>query len=275
LRPTILSMSVKGITRYQRLIQNIANWGEYVFHKGERKKRSLEFTTRPYPIRFQVSQGVYPVFKEIFMEDFYDIDNLVKKLPANPVVIDVGANAGLFDVLLLSKINQAQMFAYEPMPANVEVFQKTIESNPALRLVQLHQAAVTGTEKEYIELFTEDTTDNTVVSSVFANFSGLNNKKIRVEAKSLTSIIEENKLRRVDLLKLDCEGSEYDIIYNTDASVLQKVSIMVIEVHQIDDDRYNLNALDRYLSSIGYVNQYFPVQEGSFYMQCVRSKNVV
>lgn len=275
MRPTILSMSVKGITRYQRLIQNIANWQEYVFHKGERKKRSLEFTTRPYPIRFQVSQGVYPVFKEIFMEDFYDIDNLVKKLPANPVVIDVGANAGLFDVLLLSKINQAQIFAYEPMPANVEVFQKTIEYNPAMRSLQLHQAAVTGTEKEYIELFTEDTTDNTVVSSVFANFSGLNNKKIRVEAKSLTSILEENKLSRVDLLKLDCEGSEYDIIYNTDASVLQKVSIMVIEVHQIDDDRYNLNALDHYLSSIGYVNQYFPVQEGSFYMQCVRNKNVV
>ena len=263
-------MSVKGIARYRRLIQNIANWQEYIFHKGERKKRSLQFTTRPYPIHFQVSQSVYPVFKEIFMEDFYDIENLVKKLPANPVVIDIGANAGLFDVLLLSKINKAQVFAYEPMPANIEVFKKTIERNPALYSVQLNQAAVTGAAREYIELFTEDTEDNTVVSSVFSNFSGLNNKKIRVEAKSLTSILEENKLNHIDLLKLDCEGSEYDIIYNTDVAVLQKVNMMVIEVHQIDDNRYNLNSLDQYLSSIGYANQYFPVQEGSFYMQCVK-----
>ena len=35
-------------------------------------------------------------FKEIFMEDFYEADKLMKKLPPNPLVIDVGANAGFF-----------------------------------------------------------------------------------------------------------------------------------------------------------------------------------
>lgn len=263
-------MSVKGITRYQRLIQNITNWQEYAFRKGERKKRSLQFTTKPYPIRFKVPDSLYQVFKEIFMEDFYEIDSLVKKLPSNPVVIDVGANAGFFNILLFSKIHKARVLAYEPMPSNIHFFKEAIDKNPILQSIKLYQAAVTGEPKEYIELFTEDTEGNTVVSSVFSNFNQLNNKKVRVEARSLTSIIEENGLHQVDLLKLDCEGSEYDIIYNTEPSVLTKAKMMVIEVHQIDSDRHNLDALDRYLASIGYKNKILPVQEGSFYMQSTK-----
>jgi FkbM family methyltransferase len=263
-------MSVKGITRYQRLTQNIANWQEYIFRKGERKKRSLQFTTRPYPIHFKVPGSLYQVFKEIFMEDFYEIDSLVKKLPDNPVIIDVGANAGFFNILLFSKIHKARILAYEPMPSNIAFFKDAIDRNPILQSIKLYQAAVTGKPKEYIELFTEDTEGNTVVSSVFSNFNQLNNKKVRVEARSLSSIIAGHKLEQVDLLKLDCEGSEYDIIYNTDPSILARVKMMVIEVHQIDRDQHNLNALDRYLTSMGYKNKILPVQEGSFYMEAIK-----
>ena len=263
-------MPVKGITRYQRLISNIANWQEYAFRKSERKQRPLKFITKPFPIHFQVPERLYQVFKEIFMEDFYDIDRLVKKLPEEPVIIDVGANAGLFDVLIYSKIKAPTVFAYEPMPANVEVFQKTINDNERLSAIHLYQAAVTGTEKEFIDLYTEDTVANTVVSSVFSDFNGANSKKLQVPAKSLSSIITGHELERVDLLKLDCEGSEYDIIYNTNEAVLQQVGLMVIEVHHIDDERCNLPSLDAYLQNAGYTNKILPVQDGNFYLMAER-----
>jgi len=131
--------------------------------------------------------------------------------------------------------------------------------------------AVTGANKEKIELFTEDTEDNTVVSSVFSGFNKLNQKSISVPAKSLTSIIETNNFQKVDLLKLDCEGSEYDIIYNTDSTILKKVNMMVIEVHEIDNKKNNLRSLDQYLLSLGYKTRFMPVQEGSYYMEV--SKN--
>jgi hypothetical protein len=130
--------------------------------------------------------------------------------------------------------------------------------------------AVTGLPKEHIDLFTVDTEDNTVVSSIFSDFSGLNTKKISVPAKSLSVIIEENKLDKIDLLKLDCEGSEYDIIYNTDRAVFLKIGMMVIEVHQIDKEQNNLASLDHYLQSLGYETRTLPVQEGSFYLEAIR-----
>ena len=122
-------MSVKGFTRYTRLFKNISNWQEYVFHKGERKKRPLMFVTRPNPVKFDVPESLYQVFKEIFMEDFYNVDKLIQKLPPNPLVIDVGANAGFFNVLLFSKIKNARVLAFEPLPSNIELFKKTIAQN--------------------------------------------------------------------------------------------------------------------------------------------------
>ena len=263
-------MAVKGLTRYQRLFTNVANWQEYVLHKNKRAKRPLSFTTRPFPITFQVPQSLYQVFKEVFMEDFYDIEHLVAKLPHNPVIVDVGANAGFFAALLFSKMEKARVFAYEPMPSNVLLFQQTMAANPSMSTIELHQVAVTGLPTGHIELFTTDTEDNTVVSSIFSNFNGLNNKKISVAAQSLTDIIDEKGLEQIDLLKLDCEGSEYDILYNTDAAILQRVKMMVIEVHQIDEKRNNLKSLTNYLQSIGYTIRTLPVQEGSFYMEAIR-----
>lgn len=50
-------------------------------------------------MRFQVpSWALYQVFKEIFISDFYDIDVLLKKLPAPLVVVDSGANASCISV---------------------------------------------------------------------------------------------------------------------------------------------------------------------------------
>jgi FkbM family methyltransferase len=264
-------MSVKGFARYTRLFKNISNWQEYVFHKDERKKRPLKFFTRPYAVKFEVPESLYQVFKEIFMEDFYDADRLIRQLPSNPSVIDVGANAGFFSVLLFSKIKDARVLAYEPLPSNVELFRKTMNENEALKNIRLSQVAITGSSKDSIDLFTEATEGNTVVSSVFATFNKLNQKKISVPAQSLTSIIEQNNLEKIDLLKLDCEGSEYDIIYNTDPAVLKRVNMMVIEVHQIDEDNYNLNSLDQYLRSLGYETRSMPVQEGSYYMEAIKN----
>ncbi len=264
-------MSVKGFDRYKQLYKNISNWQEYTFHKNERKKRPLNFVTRPHAIHFEVPESLYQVFKEIFMEDFYEAGKLMKKLPSNPIIVDVGANAGFFNVLVFSKLKTARVFAYEPLASNIQLFRKTIDANPSMQNIQLIQAAVTGIAKDSIELFTEDTTDNTVVSSVFSGFNKLNQKKISVPAQSLTSIIEKNNLEKIDLLKLDCEGSEYDIIYNTHPSILNRVKMMVVEVHQIDNDRNNLNSLDEYLQSLGYTTRSMPVQEGSFYMEALKN----
>ncbi|MBO0952025.1 FkbM family methyltransferase [Fibrella forsythiae] len=253
-------MPAEGINRYVRLWQHIANPAEYIMHKSDRRHRSLSFTTKPLPLHFQVTEPLYQVFKELFMQDVYEIDALVAQLPEQPVVIDIGANAGFFAVQLLSKIKRATVYAYEPVPANVQAFQQTLEANPRLkRTVHLFQMAVTGHHKAVIDLFAEAADDNQVVASVLASFHENNTRTLTVKGITLTSIIESNNLAVIDLLKMDCEGSEYDIFYNTDPDLFRRVRHIVMEVHDLDADRNNVSALTTYLESLGFQTKHVPI----------------
>ena len=205
------------------------------------------------------------------MADVYEIDTLVRDLPIKPVVIDVGANAGFFDIQLLSKIGEATIYAYEPMPANVRTFRQTLEQNAALQQnVRLFQMAVTGKPLDKLDLYAEAEENNQVVASAFAGFNGNNTQKITVPCITLTDIIRSNGLESVDLLKLDCEGSEYDIIYNTDPALVRRVQKMVVEVHDLDKDQNNITTFDTYVRSLGYDTTYTPINSFCYALEAVR-----
>jgi len=55
--------------------------------------------------------------------------------------------------------------------------------------------------------------------------------QMAVGARSLSSIINQLKLESCDLLKLDCEGAEYDILLNAPPVVLSKIRRIVMEYH--------------------------------------------
>lgn len=263
-------MSVTGFKRYVRLWQHIANPGEYVIRKGDRRHRPLAFTTRPLPIHFEVVEPLYQVFKELFMQDVYEIDTLVAQLPKQPVVVDIGANAGFFAVQLLSKIHQAVIYAYEPMPANVQAFEKTVARNPRLKnSVHLFQMAVTGNQEAFVDLFTETADTSQVVASMIAAFHENNTHRFTVPGITLNAIIDDNKLEKIDLLKVDCEGAEYDIFYNTKPALLQRVRRLVMEVHDIDTDKNNVQALNTYLQSLGFETHYSPINNFCYSLEGV------
>ena len=264
-------MPAKGFSRYLKLFSNIQNPFEYLFNKGSRFTRPLAFTTKPFAIHFDVPESLYQVFKEIFMADVYNISYLTAILPEKPVVVDIGANAGYFDVLLLSKINKAKIFAYEPLPYNIDMINSAVNQNPWLQQnLFFNQKAVTGIKKENLELYMENTSNNQVVASVFQDFDVRNNSKISVPCISLTDIILQNNLRNIDLLKMDCEGSEYDIIYNTDKNLIQRIKIIVAEVHDLDSEKNNITSLTQYLKSLGFSINYSPVNNACYALEAIK-----
>ena len=264
-------MPSKGFRRYLKLFSNIQNPFEYLFNKGKRFKRSLAFTTKPNAIHFDVPESLYQVFKEIFMADVYNINYLTKILPEEPVVVDIGANAGYFDVLLLSKINKAKIFAYEPLPHNINMINSVIKQSSWLQQnLYFYQKAVTGIKKANLELYMENTSNSQVVASVFPDFDTRNNSKISVPCISLTDIVEQNNLLHIDLLKMDCEGSEYDIIYNTDKNYIRRIKIMVAEVHDLDNEKNNISALTIYLKSLGFSVKHTPINNACYALEAIK-----
>jgi FkbM family methyltransferase len=92
----------------------------------------------------------------------------------------------------------------------------------------------------------------TPLASTSASFDNKNVKKTEVEAVTLEQIMDEYNLDRIDLLKLDCEGAEYDILYNAPTHLFDKIGMMTMEVHNGDVPRENLEDLKKFLTDLGY-----------------------
>ena len=168
-------------------------------------------------------------------------------------MVDVGANAGYFNMLLLSQPPDARVYAYEAIEANYKLFRRNIEQNPSLeRQVQLHHQAVTGQPMDHIVLYKEDDGDNSVTASVYSDFEQHNRQSVTVPAISLAQLIDENKLNQVDFLKLDCEGSEYPILYDSPAALWPRIRAMFVEVHPLDKEKRNFTHLKEFLEQHGY-----------------------
>ncbi|MGN7890367.1 FkbM family methyltransferase [Dyadobacter endophyticus] len=245
-------MPVTGLRRYVNLFRHLRNPSEYVFDKFRDRGRTLHFVTKPNKLRFEVPPSLYQVFKEIFMADVYNIEALRRVLPDDPLVIDIGANAGFFDILLLSKTKNAQIYAYEPLSSNIERMRSVASFNREFdKSVIINPVAVTGTPCETLRLYTQDTEDNQVVASSLKGFDIGNTKELWTRAISLSGIIAGMPKVKIDLLKMDCEGSEYDIILNTSPDMIRRIERMLIEVHDIDS-QFNIKTFTRYLRELGY-----------------------
>lgn len=244
---------ISRFARYKNLVANIRNWPRYFTQKSVDDFAPVRFTARGRrALSFDVtSKRLYFVFKEVFLTDFYEIRRLAASLPDGALVVDVGANAGFFTLLLLSKRPDARIHAFEPIAGNCDLFTRNIALNPSIAAaVTLRNAAVTGSPADGVELYTEADGATSVTASVFAEFAAENRRSVHVPAVALSDVLRS--LGTVALLKLDCEGSEYPILYETPPALLRNVRAIAMEAHELDADRRNPRAVTTFLESLGY-----------------------
>ena len=69
----------------------------------------------------------------------------------------------------------------------------------------------------------------------------------------MAEIIAANEIERVDILKLDCEGSEYDILYNAPPNILARIAEIRLEYHELGVAGCNSPDLRAFLESHSFV----------------------
>jgi FkbM family methyltransferase len=241
------------IKKYVNLFSHIRNPDEYILRRGQRYRRPLQFVTKPHAVKVTVPYTLYSAFKEIFMMDFYGIRRLLPTLPPNPVIIDIGANAGYFETLLFAKLEKARVLAFEPLPGNFELLKQNVAQNPVLQAcVKPFEMAVVGTDRNEITFYVEREEQHSVIASIYSDFDNANTVAVTLPCVSLRKAIADHGFETVDLLKMDCEGSEYEILYNTPAETLRQVKQMIVEVHDMDTPNNNLSALSSFLQENGF-----------------------
>jgi len=168
----------------------------------------------------------YSIYEIFFNKDYENID---VKVNENDVVLDIGGNIGIFSLYsLYKKAKEVHVFEpgekqYKAIVDNLGIFENLIINNTAV-------SKQTGTVNFYEN-------DSSTMSSTFFNEIDTNSDDQNENVKSVLSIsiedyFKERKLIKIDFLKIDCEGAEYEIIENIDETFLkEKIDKICLEYH--------------------------------------------
>lgn len=155
--------------------------------------------------------GVRWAFDEVLFGDCYGLEKL--KSPIR-TVLDVGANVGIFALAVRHYFPEAQIHCYEPNPLLERYLQVQATAAQAVYFMEATQA-----ENGRVSL---DVNPDSVHTRSRLDITGT------IAATSFAAAVERLG-GSVDLVKLDCEGAEWDIWH--DHAAWQSVRNLTVEYH--------------------------------------------
>lgn len=147
-----------------------------------------------------------------FFPGNYEKDNfkfLFDSCKKGDTILDFGAHIGLFAAIASEAVgSNGKIYAFEPSPSTNQLLQKTVKINNASGIIKTFQQAVGGSVGKTTFFVSEGQADN-------AN-SLVNYKEdrpfhgIEIDVTTIDTFVKEQQLTKVDFIKIDVEGAEYD-----------------------------------------------------------------
>jgi amino acid adenylation domain-containing protein/FkbM family methyltransferase len=204
------------------------------------------------------------LYQELFEHRIYLRHGI--ELPADACVFDVGANIGLFSLLVARSRPQGRVFAFEPIAPifdtlriNVDLYggpqvkifpfglsaterAETFMFYPRYSMMSgLSSYAVPHEEAEVVKRFLENMRQSGAAQAgeLLGRADELLAGRFEGEAcpgllRRLSDVIREEGVERIDLLKIDVQRAEMDVLHGLDEADWRRVRQLVLEVHDPD-----------------------------------------
>ena len=173
------------------------------------------------------------------------------------IVIDIGANVGMVSILLAKKFPFLKIYSFEPLKENYDNFIKNIELNNIPKgVITAENKAVTKDGRLITMSINRANKGGSSTTDVISVNSIMTKENSQVESITLEEIFKKYNINKLKLLKIDCEGSEYEILYNVNTDILNNIENLIGEFHENKDlaDEYDIDKLCDYVSK--YIKNY-------------------
>lgn len=154
---------------------------------------------------------------------------------------DVGANIGIFSLYSAIKHSNIKVISFEPSTSNLRILSRNIFLNKFSERVSIIPLALS--DKNKFSLFNES---NFIEGSALHSFQDQNDAenihKYSTLGTSVDFMIENDILKCPDYLKIDVDGLEEKIIFNS-TSILKnkKLKSILIEITDEVEDKFQLS----------------------------------
>jgi len=168
----------------------------------------------PHPVRLRTRTSDLRVYDEVITNRQYECD-----LQNEPeIIIDAGANIGLASIYFAIRFPDAHIVAIEPEKENFRLLQENTKSYKNIRPIQ---AALWPRETRVdvrdrcLDLWGFQTEENSLGT---------------IPAITVSKLLRQHSIPRVDILKMDIEGAEYEVFAGV-PDWISRVGILMIELH--------------------------------------------
>lgn len=145
------------------------------------------------------------------------------RVPPGSVVVDIGANIGVF-ALYAVFCGASRVLAYEPSGESYECLTRNIRENALDDVIVPHRLAVSSGDRPLVRFPRRSSVMNAMVAD------DRTDDVDEVRTTTLDAIVQP--VERVDLVKIDAEGAEYDILFSTGAAAFGKIAALKLEYHR-------------------------------------------
>tara|TARA_B100000287_G_scaffold434773_1_gene500330 strand:- start:1361 stop:2050 length:690 start_codon:yes stop_codon:yes gene_type:complete len=184
------------------------------------------------------------IVHEVLDQDCYKLSEWKpKRYPK--FIVDVGCQVGAFSILASHLYPECSVLAFEMMQENYSIASKNLEK---LENTTCFHGAVVGKNKPVGFMKNDNNTGGhkTVYEGKDSYLSESRfdaDYKLEHNFKSFNflEIFSDNNIDRIDFLKMDCEGSEYEIIpHLIKTDLIKKIDNISIELHGRDQKEYEI-----------------------------------
>lgn len=181
------------------------------------------------------------------------------ELRPGDIVVDIGGNIGVFVLWAAPQVPQGWVVSVEPNPVSLRCLNLNIQRNGLGNVTAMHAAA--GGDGGTMELIYHPGWEMIAYNAEVAApwfykqsaaarlvrwiVAGLTNRevprgpprRILTRLMSLEHIMDDHGIEVVNYLKLDCEGSEFEILRNVSGACWSRIERAAIEYHEFGRDR--------------------------------------
>jgi FkbM family methyltransferase len=165
-------------------------------------------------LRLQFSDEPASITRATVVRELRKDDYRLKEISFQPgdIVVDIGAHVGMFSIFVAKRYPFVKVYAFEPIRSNFEHLRQNLARNDVAN-VEAFNLALTqdGRELRMGGLLDKNSGGMTAHSRTL---SEPKETDYVVRSTTLKSVFDEHEIAACKLLKIDCEGSEYEILMN-------------------------------------------------------------
>jgi FkbM family methyltransferase len=172
------------------------------------------------------------VVRESWVENVYQIND--SDFNESRIFIDVGANIGAVSLFVSSfnsnrdENNKIKIYAVEPEIHNLKILSSNVIKNNEIETIKIETSALSTKE------------GNSYISNRGGNsmLTSKNSDCSEIKTITLEQLFNKYEINQCDVLKMDIEGSEYEVLINSSLETLKRIKYLTLEFTKTNAEQF-------------------------------------